>query len=50
MELIKRIYLNASNENRNREITKGNIYINAHKYYFIFYIIINHVNITLSDS
>lgn len=24
MELVKRIYLNASNENHNREITKGN--------------------------
>lgn len=23
MELVKRIYLNASNENRNREVTKG---------------------------
>jgi len=29
MELVKRIYLNASNENRNREVTKGN-YLNVH--------------------
>lgn len=28
MELVKRIYLNASNEHRNREITKGNFEIN----------------------
>lgn len=28
MELVKRIYLNASNEHRTREITKGNFEIN----------------------
>lgn len=33
MELVKRIYLNASNENRNREVTKG--------LYFRFYVILN---------
>lgn len=33
MELVKRIYLNASNENRNREVTKGHLYF----YLFIFY-------------
>lgn len=26
MELVKRIYLNASNENRNREVTKGHYF------------------------
>lgn len=32
MELVKRIYLNASNENRNREVTKGH-YFNIIMFY-----------------
>lgn len=42
MELVKRIYLNASNENRNREVTKG-LYFRFYVIVFIKIIIVSYV-------